>query len=169
MDTDRFAQDKSIDPSRLDLECVTQTDKFFYWAQLAMIANAAVDKAKLHLEVVKAHLDVECRRDPTEFGIAKPTEAAVDAAVRCHSKYQQAYARYLDAKEEARLLDIAVATMEQKKRMLEHLITLHGQQYFAGPSVPRDLVSEWCDMQKHLSTDVNQQQKSITRKRGQRR
>ena len=31
---------------------------------------------------------------------------------------------------------------EQRKDALENLVRLHGQQYFAGPKIPRDLPSE---------------------------
>lgn len=166
MDINQFQHDKEIDPSRLDLECTLQTDKFFRWAQAAVEANAEVDRAKLNLDVVKTKLELECRKNPEHFGLAKATEAAVDAAVKCHEDYQNAVEDFHEARREAKLLDVAVNTMEQKKRMLESLITLHGQQYFAGPSVPRDLISDWKEHQEQLETNINEQQKARTRKRG---
>ena len=36
----------------------------------------------------------------------------------------------------------AVYAFEQRKTSLENLVRLHGQQYFAGPKMPRDLRKE---------------------------
>ena len=167
IDINQFHKDKNIDPGRLDIECIRQPDRFFFWAQAAVVASTELDRAKLHLDLLKVQLELECRQNPTDFGVVKPTEAAIDAAVKCHPKYQAANEAYNKAKSDSKLLDAAVATMEQKKRMLENLITLHGQQYFAGPSVPRDLVSEWKEHQEKLETNINEQQKSLTRRRGE--
>lgn len=169
MDINEFQRDKEIDPGRLDVECVKQADLFFKWAQAAVDASFDVDRAKLHLDVVKAKLDLECRKDPASFGLAKSTESAVDAAVKTHDDYKEAYEEFIEARKNSKLLDAAVTTMEQKKRMLEVLITLHGQQYFAGPSVPRDLVADWKEHQERVGSDVNDQQRSRTRKRGEKR
>ena len=167
MDTNRFQKDKEIDPNRLDLECVLQPERFFYWAQAAVEASSEVDKAKLKLDVTQAKLEMECRQKPEDFGIAKATENAITAGVKSSEKYQEAWNDYIEARKESKLLDAAVTAMEQKKRMLEVLITLHGQQYFAGPSVPRDLVADWKEHRKGIETNVNEQQKARTRKRGQ--
>ena len=167
MDVNEFQRDKTIDPERLDVECIRQPERFFYWAQQAVEASVEVERARLRADVTEARLEIECRQKPEEFGIAKPTESAIKAAVKIHPKYRKAYKKYLKARENAKLLDAAVTAMEQKKRMLESLITLHGQQYFAGPSVPRDLVAEWKEHQQRIETSVNERQKARTRRRGQ--
>lgn len=169
MDSNQFQKDKEIDPNRLDLECVLQPDRFYRWAEASVEASTEVDRAKLHMDVVKAKLEMECRHKPTDFGLAKATEAGIDAAVKCHPKYLEANEEFIEARRESKLLDAAVNSMEQKKRMLEVLITLHGQQYFAGPSVPRDLVTDWKEQQDKLSSTINDQQRARTRKRGETR
>jgi hypothetical protein len=49
---------------------------------------------------------------------------------------------YLQAKFEVDTCQGAVSAIEQRKSMIEALIKLHGQQYFAGPSIPRQLNEE---------------------------
>ena len=42
----------------------------------------------------------------------------------------------------------------RQKTALENLVKLHGQQYFAGPSVPRDLSKEWERHERQKSVDA---------------
>ena len=150
MDLNRFQQDKEINPSQLDLECTLQADRFFHWAKAAVAASHEVDRARLYLDAISAQLEVACRQNPGNFGLVKATDAAVDAGIKNHLKYQEAVEQLNEARKDSKLLDAAVSTLEQKKRMLEMLVVLHGQQYFAGPSVPRDLVSTWKKHQDRL-------------------
>jgi hypothetical protein len=165
MELNEFIKDKQIDPTQLDMECVKQPERFFHYAQESVKANHELDKAKLHLDVVKAKLDLQCRQSPEDFGLVKPTESAVNAAVLCHALTLKAHEALLEARMNAKLLEAAVDAMEQKKRMLEIMVTLHGQQYFAGPSVPHDLVKDWQEYQEQLGKDVNEKQKTRTRTR----
>lgn len=161
-----FEEDKSIDVSQLDLECALQAERFYYWSQKAIEASFEVEQLKFRMDTLQARLEMECRQNPENFGLIKPTEAGIAAAVRIHKKYQDMQEKYLEARKNYKLLEAAVNTMDQKKRMIESLITLHGQQYFAGPSVPRDILSAWKDYQEGVEKDVTQRQKDNIRKRG---
>lgn len=165
MDANRFQKDIEIDPGRLDLACVNQPALFFKWAERAITASTTVDKTKLSRDVKEAQLEMACRREPTAFGILKPTEGAIKAAIRQHDDWLKANEIYINAREESKLMDAAVNAMEQRKRMLEVLITLHGQQYFAGPSVPRDLVADWKEQQAANTKSINEIQKQGARRR----
>ncbi len=163
----QLEKDKQIDPNKLDLECVKQAERFLFYAQKAVQANAETFDAKRRMETTQARLELECRKTPENFGLVKVTESAIDAAVKCASRFIDAQDEYRDAYEIEKMLGIAVSVMEMKKRMLENLITLHGQQYFAGPSVPRDLVADWVEYQEGISENVLKKQKTKIRKRGQ--
>jgi hypothetical protein len=165
MNADRFTEDKKIDPSQLDVECVKQAERFFDWAQQSIEARAEVDRTKLQMDTIEARLQLRCRDKPEEFGLVKTTEAAINAVVKVHKDYVTAYENHIDAREVSMLLDKAVAAMEMKEKMLKNLITLHGQQYFAGPSVPRDLVAEWQEYQQQVEDRVNAKQKTRARLR----
>ena len=99
----------------------------------------ATDIAKEKLDLTKAELDKEIRMHPESFDIAKITEAAVTAAIISHSKYKEANRNYLDAKYESDVSSAAVRAIDARKDALENLVRLHGQQYFAGPKIPRDV------------------------------
>lgn len=165
MDAKRMAKDRLIDPSELDLCAATQADVFFYWAEQASEARAKLDRAKMQIELVENRLALDCRTEPSKFGLMKVTEAAITATVKNSEEYKEAVDQYLKAKQESQLADAAVNAMEQRKRMIEVLVTLHGQQYFAGPSVPRDLVTAWSDRQKAREADLNTKQGARARKK----
>jgi len=167
MDESQFAQDRKIDPTQLDIEAVIQADKFFHWAQQAVDARREMDGMKLQLDTTEALLSLDCRKDPEKFGLGKVTEASITAAVKVTPTYKDVYGAYLDSRRESMLLDRAVEAMEQRKRMIEILVTLHGQQYFAGPSVPRDLMTAWREHEEATSESVNQKQRASLRRRGQ--
>ncbi len=170
MDLNEFDNDKSIEPGQLDVEIVRQPDLFFKWAERAVAARKEMDRAKLALDILEAKLDSQCRDNPETFGLQRVTESAVSLAIKKSKRYKDAYHAYIDARHTAALLDKAVEAMEQKKRMLEILVTLHGQQYFAGPSVPRDLVGEFQRHREAISKRTNERQlKKVRRVRKGRR
>ena len=165
MDRSEFDEDLQIDPRQLDIEACRQGGIFFKWAERAVSARAEVDRLKLAMEVTEATLQLDIRNDPDRFGLTKTTEAGIQARVKCHDKYTRAVERFYATKEASLLLDRAVESLEQKKRMLEVLITLHGQEYFAGPSVPRDLVGAWKDGQKKVKERVHDKQRGLARRK----
>lgn len=160
-----FAQDINIDPNQLDVECLRQAEVFFKWAERSAAARASSDYAKTNVDVVEAELHMQCRKKPEGFGLGKSTEAAIKAAVTAHQKYKTAEHDYHMKRAESLWLDKAVDAMEQKKRMLEVLITLHGQQYFAGPTAPRNLPREWDRHRKASEDRVNEKAMKFARKR----
>jgi hypothetical protein len=165
LDRNEFDKDKAIDPGQLDVEACRQAELFFKYAEKSISAKAEVDRMKFALDVLEAKLRSTMMDSPEKFGLSKTTENAITAAVKTHKDYTIAYEAYLKAKEVSSLLDVAREAMEQKKRMIEVLVTLHGQQYFAGPSVPHDLVSTWREYQQGISEQVNQRQAQGVRKR----
>ena len=132
MERNEFEKDLQIDPNELDLAAVTQGELFFKWAERAVEARGEMDRAKLTLDVKQAELQTRCREKPSKFGLVKVTEGAIAAAVLTHVEYEEAYNKYLAARNDSMLIDKAVAAMEMRKRMIEVLVTLHGQKYFAG-------------------------------------
>lgn len=150
-----FSEELKIDPNELDVEAGLQAEKFFQWAERAAEARAEYDRAKLNFEVTEAKLSSKARANPTAYGISKRvTEGSISTAVRLHPKYLAAYEGLVEARKSMELLNKAVMAMEQRKRMIELLVTLHGQQYFAGPSVPRNLGEAWQDAVERRSKGV---------------
>ncbi len=167
MDVERLAKDRVIDPSALDVEAAKQADVFLHWAEESVKARAAVDQAKMEFDLIEAKLNLRCREHPEEFGLAKTTEGSIAAAVTVHKERVTAMEKMNAARERSMMADKIVEALEQKKRMIELLVTLHGQQYFAGPSVPRDLVSAFKEQQQKSEERLRERQAGKARRRGE--
>jgi hypothetical protein len=73
----------------------------------------------------------------------KPNAADIESFYRLDKIYQQLKSKWIEAQEEADFAELAQKEISWGRRSaLENLVTLHGQQYFAGPKVPRDLQKE---------------------------
>ena len=137
-----FAKDVEIDQDALDVEWLEQPRRMHKYATLAANARFKLDLAKERLDIGRAEIDKDVRANPEKYGLKKDTETAVQNAILLTHVYQDLNAAYLDAKNELEIARIAVQAIEQRKDSLENLVRLHGMNYFAGPSVPRDLSKE---------------------------
>jgi hypothetical protein len=165
VDLKRFENDRKIDPAGLDLAAATQAEVFFYWAQKSIEAKMAQDKAKQVFDLIESRLKLQARAEPERFGLTKVTEASLDEVVKTQNEYLKGQEDHFKAREESLLLEVVVQALEQRKRMIEVMVTLHGQQYFAGPSVPHDLVATWHSYQESRREKLTDVQKQVSRKR----
>jgi hypothetical protein len=162
---EEFQNDERIDPAKLDVECLRQPELSFKWAQRSAKALATRDRLKSKRDVVAARLELECRKNPEEFGLAKITESAVTATIKCHPDYIAADDEYNDAQEMKNVMDAAARKMNSREGMLRMLIELYKMEYFAGPTVPHDLIADWTEYKENESKSITKQQKRRTRKR----
>jgi len=137
-----FDRDLRIDETALDVECLEQPSLMMAYAQEAAEARMEMDTAKESLDVIEAQVDSEVRDCPEDFGLKKITESAIKSAVVLDERVQAAKKRLTQAKLDYGMTTAASVAMDARKKMLEMLIQLHGQQYFAGPKTPRNLMKE---------------------------
>lgn len=138
----------SIDETRLDEAWVHQPKLYFKYADQLAEARNRVDElkreeelSKAELEEAKAQLDSAIRSEPERFGMSgKVTEGAIKSVMLLQPEYKDANDAYnevqkksMEAKNEVRLLEALVSSLDQKKVALENLVRLHGQSYFSVP------------------------------------
>ena len=140
-----YEKDRAIDPSQLDVEWLEQANLMYKYTKISAQASKEWDIAKENLSVVKAGLDRKLRADPDKYKLAKVTEPVIFAAITEHKKYQAANTVLIEAQYEFNMARAAVHAVEQRKSALENLVRLFGQQYFAGPKVPRNISGKWDD------------------------
>ncbi len=128
-----------IDESSLDIELLEQPRLFLQYGRNEHRARRDVDYAKERLDLVKAKLDKAMRADPDKYNIARISEGAIMNTILLQPKYEEANKKYIEANYEYGVARAAVWAFDQRKTALENLVRLHGQNYFAGPRVPRDL------------------------------
>lgn len=137
-----YEKDMFIDDSALDVEWLEQPSLMFKYSTHEAEKERERDLAKEALDLVKADLDRNIRENPDKYGIAKVTETVILNTIITQDEYKEAYHKFLDIQYEYNIAKVAVRAVAQRKDALENLVRLHGQQYFAGPRVPRNLKEE---------------------------
>ncbi len=148
-----YEKDITIDVDALDVEWAGQARLMIQYAKHAAKMRLEVDRKKEQLDIIKAELDKKIRISPEDFGIVKLTESFVTSTIITQKEYMIVNEEFLQVAYESNMAQGAVRALEGKKTSLENLVKLHGQQYFAGPSVPRDLSKEWEQHEKQRSVD----------------
>ena len=143
--TTNYAEDIRIDPDALDIEWVKQASLFGKYAALKSAADRKVNECEQRLKVRRSQLLLEARDKGAK------NAAQEEAYYRTHPDHQALKKEWIDAQYEADILGSAVSAFGHKKSALENLVRLQSANYFAGPSVPRDIGAEWIKQTEHSS------------------
>lgn len=138
----KYEDDMRINESALDVECLDQADLMLKYTTLQAELQKDEEMIREELDLERAELDKDIRSDPDKYEIDKITESVVMNNIIKDPEYRQINEKYINAKFENNVAKGAVRAVAARKDMLERLILLHGQQYFAGPKMPRDLSFE---------------------------
>lgn len=134
-----------IDLDQLDVEWLRQPKLVYDYAVAAAASRIAFEQAKADFELVCAELDSEIRTDPEKFGAVKLTESMVKNITTVQPEYQQAQKKVLKTRSDYESLQAVLSALDHRKRTLENLVNLHGQNYFATPTAKgtgREVVQE---------------------------
>jgi len=108
-------------------------------------AKEELERAEEDLKVIRSELILEANKNPDKClgdGV-KLTDPKVEAYYRSHPDHKEAKEKYFAAQKKLAIIEIAKNEIAfTRKAALENLVTLHGQQYFAGPKMPRDIKYE---------------------------
>lgn len=127
-----------LDPLQLDKHFLEQPKLVIkYGIQLADVKDSA-DRAKAQLELTRAEAEAEITANPEPYGIVKVTVSAVNSAVARHEDVLSAQERFQSCRHKVDVLTALMNALEHRKRALEGLIQLHGQQYFAAPRASQE-------------------------------
>jgi hypothetical protein len=149
-----YEKDIRIDDSALDIEFLEQATLFMKYSQNVAEMERLKDLAKEKLEFIKARLDRDIRQKPSYFDVDKITDKVVESTILIQEEYKEASTAYIQAKFEWSNAKGVADAFEQRKSCLEGLAKLLGQQYFAGPKVPR-LLGEERQRKEEISKEVD--------------
>ena len=168
-----YAIDSKIDINALDIEWLNHSDmERRYIEQISKMKRAVIrttEKEKLAHERVKTRrskLLQKCHDHPEKcIGKNKATGPEAEAYYRTHPDYLtakrkwiKAEIRLMEAEEEHRTAEDMKDLMHfTKTKALEQLVNLHGQGYFAGPEVPRNINRE---IRKKENQEAKQKRRS---------
>lgn len=164
-----YIDDLKIDPDQLDIEWLEQPLLFHKYSSASAQANQFVRKCEELMKVVRSQLTLEASQKGEQVlgQRIKPTAVNVEAYYRTHKDYIQAKTSLSEAQYEAEMLTNAVYAFHQRKSALENLIKLHGQNYFAGPVVPRELSAKYKENQKERLREQRREKTAKVMKKNQ--
>jgi hypothetical protein len=150
-----YSQDSKIDINALDIEFINLPKiEQLYIKQVAECKKEhiqAIEAQKLAEEEVKkkrSQLILDAHDNTNKiFKKAKVTGPEVEAYYRMHPDYIEVKEAFINASSEVLETEAALQTAVSMKdlihftktKALEQLVALHGQGYFAGPKVPRNI------------------------------
>ena len=122
------------DINRLDVEWVGQAKLFFHWSEKLRKAKKRLERAERDFRLVQSDIDLKVRRKPKKYGLdVDAKEKAIANVVLQQPKYQVAQKVVFKKQDRVNILKNVVSSLDQRKKALEKLVDLHGQQYFATP------------------------------------
>jgi hypothetical protein len=150
-----YEKDSTIDPSALDVEWIEQPNLARKYGKHYAECVRTLAQAEESVKIIRSELIAEANTNPRKCcGKEKPNAADIEAYYRNSDLHKAAKTAWIDAEYELNMAEAAkTAITYGKKSALENLVKLHGQSYFAGPSVPRDLSKEWESKENQKSVD----------------
>jgi len=118
----------NIDSNLLDYEWINQPKLFFKYTEMLVEAEKKLDQAERKLKVIDAELDVAVRKNEEKI-----TEAYIKNKIILDPKHKKQVKKVAARQVKVNLLKAIVQSLDQRKKALEKLVDLHGQQYFATP------------------------------------
>lgn len=124
-----------IDKNRLDREWLNQPKLYLEYSDKLAIARRKLDEAESELKVVECDLYRAVRKNPSKFGLDdKPTESSITKTIPSQKEYKEAVEFVNSRKYKVNLLQGVVIALDHRKRALQNLVMLLGQQYFSPPT-----------------------------------
>jgi len=161
-----YEQDMTIDVDALDVMWAGQGNLALRYAKHITQLKNKTAKLEEQKKTKRSELVLEANENPMELLNKKtPNAGDIEAYYRTNEEYKEIVKRLLVAQEESEYAELALQEIAwTRKKALEHLVILHGQQYFAGPSVPRDLSKEWAQHERQKNVDAGVGSKMRRRK-----
>ncbi len=152
-----YEKDLKIDVDSLDVEWADHAELSLQYGKHYANCMKELEEAEEEIKITRSELIKEANEDPEGClgDDIKPTAPNVEAYYRNHRRHKKAKTRIIEAQYEARMADAAKNEFSfSRKAALENLVILHGQQYFAGPKIPRDLSKEYNKKQVQKEADA---------------
>lgn len=142
--------DVQIDESALDVEWLNQSSLAMKYGRNWAECYRKNQQAEEHIKLTRSKLIKEV----TNVEGKPPTGPVIEAFYRNHKKHIKAKEEWVETQYQLNIADIAKKEIGvTRKAALQNLVELHKQQYFAGPSIPRDLSFETTQKEKQKRSD----------------
>jgi len=149
-----YNEDIKINREELDLEWLRQPELVGRYSRELAQAQLELDKLEEKISIITAEKELAIRTSPEKFGLEKVTEGALKTILTADKELIGLKETLNEKKFEINILSAVLKSLEHKKKALENLVTLHGQNYFATPSIPFDInIKSIKEEQKEIAMD----------------
>jgi len=157
MKAPNFEKDCQIDDQSLDIEWLEQASLGIKYCKYLAYLKDKQRQLEEEKKTIRSELILQANREPAKCcGKDKPNAADIEAFYRVNTRYQEVVEELNNVTYEAEFAEMAKTEIcWTRKSALENLVKLHGLQYFAGPSVPRDLQTEYREYQEQKNKKVD--------------
>lgn len=140
-----------IDLSSLEDDLKNQAEYFLYWAEQHANAITERDKLKQRIDVKRAELDAEIRKNWERYGFEKaPTENAIINWIVRHFEFIELNQELIEATRRVNIYSASEKAFDQRKHSLKPLADLYIAGYWAKPKVSEKLKDELGAAQRRL-------------------
>ena len=153
-----YEKDIKIDETALDVEWLGQTELAISYGVYWQDCDFELSNKREELAIFKAELIETINADPETYlgeGV-KPTVGNLDSCIIQNKDYQ---ALTKELRELEHKLAVALIVKNEiantRKVALQNLVTLHGQNYFAGPTMPRNISQESTKRKEQESSNAS--------------
>ena len=130
-----YDKDTLIDKEALDRELVYHGELFMKWAERLADAIEERDLKKGEIEIKKAALSDEIRKNPKEFDLEKVTESAIINLLILDEDIQNLNKEYYACIKNINILTAAKEEMHSRRKRLEKLVDLWLGKYWSDPKI----------------------------------
>lgn len=121
IDLAEWAEELVIDPNNITEQLVRQSRRYFDIAEYTSCAVTTAERRKQHLDVWLSESMRELRDAAVKRGDRAPGVDALKAEAKSDPEYRKRLDRYMDAQEDASLLESARDAMKMRQFMLTQL------------------------------------------------
>jgi hypothetical protein len=163
-----YENDLCINKHHLDEEWLRQPMLYQQYSELLAEAEAAKGEAQAKLDYIRAKLDSEIRGNPSEFGLLKATEGAIEATIQTQDEYRKAVAETIETKKNLKIIEGVVRAMDHKKNALEDLVQLWLRGYWSEPSVKTEVKDKLIERSKEKQDEaLKNNERMMKRRKGE--
>lgn len=131
-----YEQDRHIDLNKLEWECARQSELYNKWGKRWAKACKKRDRLAERVKTKRSDLLEDVRINYIDYGYSKePTGPQAEAFYRINDEYKIIKRKWLKAEANARVMWVAIRSLEHKKDMLEVEQRLYAQDYYSLPYI----------------------------------
>jgi len=139
--TRNYIEELKIDEDDLVNEWIDHPSRYAYWAEQVILAQTNKDRCRESLDVIRAEIDGNIRREPANFSLPadkKPTEGAITAIIALQPEYKKAQTLLANATEQHGIAGAIKSSFDHRKSALQGITQLILSEWYSKPTAKEE-------------------------------